>query len=359
MSKRISNEFKIGLMAVIVIALAFWGYKFLRGKNILKTSNNYFVRYDNIDQLAASSPVLIRGITVGIVAHVKLDDDMRSIIATLDIDNEIRIPKDAVALIVSTSIMGGKAVELKISGACEGDECAKPGDFIEGRVQGFLDSFLPSGGGSGGGGDTNVSNALMTLADSLTSPYANNEIAKTYTQLSKLIRNLASITSTLDKSMSTYDLHLQNSLANIETITGVLARNQDKIASSLVHMESLTRQLDEADFGKTTENLNALVDDAQVTFSNLNKAVNEAQHSFTQLSAITSDLQNGKGSLGKLMKDNHLYDNLTLTTHNLNLLLQDFRLNPKRYVNVSVFGKKQKEYEVPEDDPAFQSDTIK
>src|SRR4030095_3965156 len=353
MSKRISNECKIGLMAIICIALTFWGYKFLRGKNVLKTSNNYYVRYDDIDQLASSSPVLSHGIAVGTVSHLKLDDNMQSIIATLDIDNGIRIPKDAVALIVSTSIMGGKAVELKFDGACEGDDCAKPGDFIEGKVKGFFDSLMPSAK------DSTVSNALWALADSLTSPYANNEIAKTYTQLSNLIRNLASITNTINKSMNTYDLHLQNTLANVETITRTLAANQDKIASSMIHLESLTRQLDEADLGKTTGKLNATLDDAQVTINSLNKSVVEAQHSFTQLSAVMSDLQSGKGSLGKLMKDDALYDNLTLTSKNLNLLLQDFRLNPKRYVNVSVFGKKQKEYEIPEEDPAYKGDTIK
>jgi phospholipid/cholesterol/gamma-HCH transport system substrate-binding protein len=104
---KISNEFKIGLMAIVVIILSVWGYKFLRGKNLLNPTNNYFVRYDNIDQLAVTSAVLIRGMNVGTVSAVELDDDMTTIIATIDIKRGIRIPADAEEVIVSTGLMGG------------------------------------------------------------------------------------------------------------------------------------------------------------------------------------------------------------------------------------------------------------
>jgi phospholipid/cholesterol/gamma-HCH transport system substrate-binding protein len=355
---KISNEFKIGLMAIVCIALTFWGYKFLRGKNILKASNNYFVRYDNIDQLALSSPVLIHGYAVGSVSAIRLDEDMKTIIATLSLDRGIKIPADAEALIVSTSIMGGKAIELKIKGACSGDDCAKPGSFLEGHVKGFFDSFIGKGQDSTMSEVKNtISDLLRTLGDSLTSPTSTNEIAKTYTQFSNLITHLSSITGVLDHSMTTYDRHLQHTLANMEAITGVLARNQDKIASSISHLESISRQLDEAKIGQTAQNANALMADAKTTINNLNKSVLESQTAFTKLSAITTDIQNGKGSLGKLLKDEGLYSHALAATRNLDLLLQDFRLNPKRYVSVSVFGKKQKDYMVPEEDPALL-DTI-
>lgn len=350
---KISNEFKIGLMAILVIALSIWGFTFLRGKNLLKVANVYYVRYLDIDQLAATSPVLIRGFQVGTVSDVQLDEDMTSIIVTLDIDKGIRIPKDAMALVVNVSIMGGKAVELQVKGACSGDQCAEPGSFLEGRVKGMFDSLLDGGeDGTLAKVKENIGDILNTLGDSLTSPNADNEIAKTYTQLSALITNLSSITGTLDKSMSTYDRHLANSLANISAITGAFARNQDKIASSIQNLESISSQLDKARLGETVQNTNKLVTDAQGTIRELNEAVADAQSSFTKLSSIMNDMQNGKGSLGKLLKDEKLYTHALATTRNLELLLQDFRLNPKRYVSVSVFGKKQKEYVVPSEDPA-------
>jgi phospholipid/cholesterol/gamma-HCH transport system substrate-binding protein len=142
---KISNEFKIGLMAIIVVAFSVWGYKFLRGRNLLKPTNNYFVSYQNIDALASTSPVFIRGMNVGTVSKVELAEDMQTITATLDIKRGIRIPKDAEAVIISTGLMGGKAVDLKIKGACSGPDCAEPGSFLKGSVKGFFDTFLDKG----------------------------------------------------------------------------------------------------------------------------------------------------------------------------------------------------------------------
>ncbi len=342
-------------MAIIVIALTFWGYKFLRGRNVLKHANDYYVRYTDIEQLAISSPVLIHGFSVGTVSAINLDKDMKTVIATLNLDRNVKIPVDAVAMIMSTSIMGGKAIDLKISGPCTGDGCAKPGSFLEGRVKGIFDSLLDKGeNGTLAKVKENIGDILNTIGDSLTSPNSNSAIAKTYTQLSALITNLSSITGTLDKSMGSYDRHLNNTLANVEAITGAIAKNQDKIASSISHLESITKQFDES---KAGANAGALITDAQNTVKNLNATIAEANKSFTQLSTVMKDMQNGKGSLGKLLKDEGLYTHTLATTKNLELLLQDFRLNPKRYVNVSVFGKKQKAYEVPENDPAMLIDT--
>lgn len=339
-------------MAIIVVATSVWGYKFLRGRNLLKPTNNYYVRYDNVASLAETSPVLIRGMNVGTVSKVELDENMVSIVVTLDIKRGISIPKDAEAVIVSTGLMGGKAIDLKVKGACSGPDCAEPGSFLQGSVKGLFDTFLdPGEDGTLAKVKENISEILTTLGDSLTSPNANNEIAKTYTQLSKLISNLAAITGTLNNSMGAYDKHLKASLANVEILTGALAKNQDKIASSIAHLESITKQFDDAKVG---ENASALLTDAQATMKSLDSSITEANKSFEKLSLMMTDLQDGKGTMGKLMKDEALYNNLTSTSKNLDLLMQDFRLNPKRYVNVSVFGKKQKEYEVPENDPALK-----
>ncbi|HEX5111369.1 MAG TPA: MlaD family protein [Saprospiraceae bacterium] len=354
---KISNEFKIGLMAIIVVAISVWGYQFLRGRNVLKASNSYFVRYDDVGQLPKSSPVLIHGISVGTVSNVELDPNLNSIIVTLTLDKGLKIPADAEAVIISTGLMGGKAVELRVSGPCTGDACAKAGSFLKGSVKGFFDAFLDTGpNGTLDKVKQQIHEILKTVSDSLTSPNSDNAIAKTYTDFSHLINNLEGITGTLNRSMGTYDRHLQASLANVETITGALAKNQDKIASSIAHLESISRQLDSAKVGA---NVGTLINNANAAMKELNSTMADAKVTFNQLSLITQDLQSGKGTLGKMMKDPSLYDNLNRTTKNLDLFLQDFRLNPKRYVNVSVFGKKQKEYEVPEDDPAFRDDTIK
>ncbi len=338
-------------MAVIVIVTSVWGYKFLRGQNLLKPTNNYYVRYSNIDQLAATSPVLIRGMNVGTVSELELDEDMVTIVATLNIKRGIKIPADAEAVVISVGIMGGKAVDLRVKGACNGPDCAKPGSFLQGRVQGFFDSFLdPGEDGTLAKVKGTIGDILTTFGDSLASPNANNEIAKTFVELSHLISNLASITSTLDKGMNQYDRHLQTSLSNLSKLTASLADNQDEISNSLTHLENITRQFDEANVGT---NAGALLADAQGLVKNLDATMDEANTSMAKLADIMKDLEDGKGSLGKLLKDEAFYDNTSATMKNMELLLQDFRLNPKRYVNVSVFGKKQKDYNVPESDPAL------
>ena len=339
-------------MAIIVVALSIWGYKFLQGKNLLKPSNIYYVRYENVDQLAATSAILIRGMNVGTVSKVELDTDMVTIIVTLDIKRGIHIPKDAEAVIISTGLMGGKAIDLRINKACSGPDCAEPGTFINGSVKGLFDTFL-SGGEDGtlAKVKSTLGDILHTVGDSLTSPNADNEIAKTYTQLSHLISNLASITGTLDKSMGQYDRSLKATLSNVEILTGALAKNQDKIAASIAHLESITRQLDEAKVGSNTA---ALITDAQSAMKSLDSSLSEANKSFEQLSLLMKDMQDGKGTMGKLMKDEAMYNNLTDASREWDLLLQDFRVNAKRYVNVSVFGKKQKDYNLPEEDPADQ-----
>jgi phospholipid/cholesterol/gamma-HCH transport system substrate-binding protein len=349
---KISNEIKIGLLAVIVISASVWGYQFLRGRNIIQSASNYYVRYENIDQLAPTSAVMIRGMNIGTVSKLELDDDMKTIIATLTIDRHIRIPKDAEAVIVATGLMGGKAIDIKFDNPCSGPDCAESGDFLQGRIRGVLDSFLDKEeGGTLDEIKTNIGDVIRSVGDSLTSPDAKNEIAKTYQDLSKLIHNLASVTGVLDKSMGAYDRKLQASLSDINVLTGALAANQDKIASTIAHLESLSAQLDSARVG---DQAGSLLTEANAAVKSLDKTMAEANATFAQLTALTSDLQAGKGTMGKMMKDEALYDNLTRTSKNLDLLLQDFRLNPKRYVNVSVFGKKQKEYDVPEDDPAFK-----
>jgi len=349
---KISNEFKIGLMAIIVIALSVWGYKFLKGRNLLKASNNYYVRYENISGLPNSAAILIRGMNVGTVADIELDADMQSIIATLDVKKGIQIPKDAEAVIISTGLMGGKAVDLVFDQPCSGTDCAKPGSFLKGRVQGFFDSFLdPGPEGTLAKVKETIGDILKTAGDSLSSPTADNEFAKTFSQLSLLMKNLASITGTFNNSVGAYDKHLKGSLSNLETVTGALANNQQKISDIIGNLESITRQFNEANVGT---NAGTLITDAQVTMKSLNATIAEANTAFADLATIMNELDEGKGTLGKLLNDEALYDNLNSASVDLDLLLQDFRLNPKRYVNVSLIGKKQKEYTVPEDDPAKQ-----
>lgn len=351
-----SNELKIGLLAAFAIAVTIWGYKFMQGKNLLNASNAYYVKYENIDQLTTSSAILIRGLRVGTVEEIRLDDDMKTVIATLDIDKEIRIPKDAEALVVSTSIMGGKAIEIVFDNACSGADCAERGTYIKGRVQGAIESMLGTDNVQGLFDDikSGLGGVAKALGDSLTAEDANSEIAKSVKSLTATMANLESITSTLDKSLVSYDRRLMAILENVKSISTGLAESTPEMKSALANMNSISKELSEAKLGETFASAGDLMKNANKAVGSLENTLASANTAVENLTSLLAQMQSEEGSLGQILNNTELYDQALLTTTNLQLLLQDFRLNPKRYVNVSVFGKKQKEYNYPENDPAFK-----
>ena len=127
---KIRNEVKIAILATAALGLGFWGFKFLKGLNVLSTSKTLYVKYNNVDQLRPSSPVFIQGFQVGMVKEMYIDEaDDKTIITVLNIEGNVDIPKDAIATIIGLSLMGGKAIEIIIPHPCDGD-CAESGDYL-------------------------------------------------------------------------------------------------------------------------------------------------------------------------------------------------------------------------------------
>ncbi|MCB0589456.1 MAG: MCE family protein, partial [Phaeodactylibacter sp.] len=136
-----SNEVKVGILAVAAVALSIWGYKFIRGKNLLLKSNTYTVYYPKVDRMQIGTQVFINGVEVGSVANVRLLNDVdRTVEVVLDLEPGMRIPRNTKAVIVSTGFMGGKAIMLEYPRPCSGDDCAESGDVIEGEIRGLLGS---------------------------------------------------------------------------------------------------------------------------------------------------------------------------------------------------------------------------
>lgn len=351
-----SYEMRIGLFAAITIAVTVWGYKFMKGKNLLKPSNTYYVEYYNVNQLTATSPVLIRGLRVGTVAEVQLSDDLQTVTAKLDINRGIRLARGTEALVASTSIMGGKAVVLKTPGPCDGETCHEPGDYLPGRVQGMIESML---------GDSDIdeyvekikgslSDMFGSVSDSLTNEETASNLAQSFRNIQLILANVEGITAQLNRNMGAYDNELKQSLANVEQFTSMLANNNEQISGTINNLNRLTEDLANAEIGAKADDIASSASEA---VKSAEATMQKADETLAELKLLISNINEGEGTLGKLMTDEELFDNLNSTARNLDLLLQDFRLNPKRYVNVSVFGKKQKDYAVPDDDPAMQSDS--
>ncbi len=342
-----SKETRIGLLAVVAIALLIWGYKFLKGKNILTTSNLYYVEYEHIDLLVTSSPVLINGFQVGMVTSISIDpEDLQTLVVELDVRRDVTIPKNTVAEIVSTSVMGGKAINLSFNGPCINSDCADNGDFLKGTTKGLVASMI----GTPDEFDEYVSvltNGLGSVLDSLarTAGDESTELGKGLRDVQITLANLRSLTTKLDNMASASSGKINSILTNIDGLSESINASNGQIKSIIENASTFTSQLNDVDLKATAANTNEAIE-------KLSSTLTSADEALAELGGVVQKIKEGEGTLGMLAQDEKLYINLEKTTRNLDLLLQDFRLNPKRYVNVSVFGKKQKEYTVPEDDPA-------
>ena len=181
----------------------------------------------------------------------------------------------------------------------------------------------------------------------------DNQAGRAINDLTETIENLKSITGKVDMLVDGVARGLIGTSNNLNNVSNNLKDNNDQINAILENANAITEDLRKAELGKT-------VDGANYALISLQESLEEVKKAAISLESIMANINNGDGTMGKLIKDPTLYTNLERTSKNLDLLLQDLRLNPKRYVNVSVFGRKQKEYNLPEDDPAFrQKDSIK
>ena len=353
-----SKETKIGLMTAVALAIFIWGFKFLQGKNMFSTSNVYNVEYSNVEGLTTSAKVVINGFQIGFVSDVYLKpDDLSKVIVELDIRRDINIPKTAIAEIITTSFMGEKAVRMNLNGQCGGPDCAKSGSLINGRTVGMLNSMVPKESISE---YVDIATSGMgTVMDSLgtTMKDPNSPVAKTMRDVDIILNNLKVTTANMNNMIGSSTGQIKEILNNLYALTKTLNESEAEIKNILNNASAFSSQLKSADIGATLTKANGTIDGASGAIENLQNTLKNAEASLAKVNTIMTKVDSGEGSLGLLVNDKQLYTNLESTSKNLELLLQDFRLNPKRYVQVSVFGGKKKKnasYVKPVDDPAFQ-----
>lgn len=315
---KISREFKTGVVAILVISLFIWGYNYLKGYNLFDgPSDTYFTRYNNVQGLNTASPVTVNGYTIGKIVDIDFDTDpdkQGELIVEFSITEPFTFSKNSVARIYSASLMGGKSLAIIPSYV---GETAEPGDFLKGEIESDIFSSV--------GEKLNPLQAklerVITSADSLLvhvnsilNPTSRMHINNSIANLDATMENLKRLTLNAELLVIANRQSLQNSVNNVENITG----NFSKLSDTLV----------QADIGAMIAKLDATIENIE---------------------GITEGLENGEGSLGKFIKDDAVYVNLDKATKELGELLEDFKLHPKRYVNVSVFGKKEKPYVKPEE----------
>ena len=328
-----SHETRIGLLTIIAIALSIWGYKFIRGKNLLVKSNVYYIEYENVDQLKMSSPVLINGFQVGIVADISLKpDNYEIIIVKLDLDKGMKIPKNTIAQIVSTGFMGGKAVKLLFDKPCSGDNCAESGSYLQGETLGLLNSMM-------GKDEINeymdiLKVGLQEVVDSLSSSVSgdpDSPVGQMMSDLQATMSNLKNSTGQLNSLLARSSGNIAGTLENLENMTG----DNGKLQSILSSTDTLTSQLAASDLKKTIEEIRATIAGLQTTLDNANGTL-------TGLNSTVGKLNSGEGTLGMLMNDKQLYHRLDSLLVQFGALSTDFKDKPYRYMPLKGRKKVQK-----------------
>jgi phospholipid/cholesterol/gamma-HCH transport system substrate-binding protein len=339
------HEIKVGLLGVVSLLIMIFGYKYLKGQDILDRSQTIYVKYTNIDMLDVSNPVLINGYKVGSVMGISMDDEDANLIkVTLDIKGEIKLPKNTKAALISTGVLGDKAILLEFDELCQND-CLESGATIDGVTRGFLKSMM--------GTPEEVSDYIENIKTEINTDGGFDEM---FTDLQSTIHNLSGVTEQLNNILGQSGNAISQSLNNLSSLTQELDKNKSSITSSLKNIEHLTQSLDSANIGEIFTHAGdalASTDQALIQFESTLEGMNK---SLVSLKLILDGIQAGEGTVGKAIKDDGLYERLDKLVQNMDFLLQDVRLNPKRYINVSVFGKKQKDYVLPEGDPAFDEE---
>lgn len=330
-----SNETKIGLFAVITIAIFIFGYKFLKGQNILTSSKLIYVEYDQVNQLASSAPVFINGFQVGVVSNIYLKpEDMQTIVTVLNINRGVEIPKTATALITPSGFIGGPGIVLEFDKACSGDNCVESGDYLKGRVQGMLESYLDEDElekymtllGKGVGG------VVDTLNQRIADDSPNNELGRTIRALQQSVDNLQMTTGRINSMLAASAGDIKNSLANVSELTETLARNNAKIDSIMSNTADFTGQLSDMDLAKTMEGANATLEETKLAMNKLKGTLATTDETMGKVNALMTKVNNGEGTLGKLMTDEELYNNLNKTSKTITSLLGDIEDKPYRYM---------------------------
>jgi len=312
---KLSKEFKIGIVTIVTLIGFFMLFNFLKGQNIFSSGRLFIVKFENVKGLAPSKPVSINGLRVGQVKEIKIVDDAKPIYfdVVLSIDKDIQFSKKTIAEIYEPGIMSGPEVRLLLD---YGPDIAKSGDYLEGRVAGgMMDGLTKQLSPT----QTKLDSVLVSFNHTLQG--VNNILDKDAQQ------DVKAMLKNLNNTVASFDKTAQSLTATSNSANNLIASNQKTLSATLTSAKSTVEK-----FGQTADKLNELqLDQVIKNFENVSKNLN----------GLLEDVNNGKGSLGKLAKDDGIANELEATIKNMNSLVEDLKKNPSRYVNISVFGKKQ------------------
>ena len=307
---KITREVKTAVLVISGIFLFIYLFNFLKGNDIFDSSRTYYIVYDNVEGLTPSTPVTINGLNVGKVLEIGFTDDgTGKILVKLMVDNEFEFSKNSEAQLYEAGLIGGKAIA--ILPAFDNADNATKGTYLKGTVKAGLSELVnqrltPLQEKL----ETTIVSAdsLLTNLNSVFDAKTKSHIKNSIAQLNSTITSFKTTSTSLNELVTSNQAKLNSTLNNVENISGNLSKITDSIAK--------------ADLAKTIKNL-------QLTITNFDK--------------VLTSIENGEGSMGKLLKEEGLYNNLEGASKELEELLKDIKLHPKRYFR--ILSKKEIPYE--------------
>lgn len=314
---KFTKEIKAGLIAILAIVGFVMLFQFTKGKSIFSSDNIFYAKYDNVEGLEVSNPVFINGLKIGRVDDIKPITNAEgkiSFVVKASVDKGFSFSKKSTLEIYEQGLMSGTAMRIN---PVYGADLAQSGDTL-------------------------AANYKLSMMASL-----GSEVGPMKEQIQSVLKNADSLLTNSNKIMDAQNraeirallISLNKTMASLEATSkqanALLSDNNPRIQQMLDNASLATTSAKDAmdKYGKVAE---------QIDINQLNGAISKLSEASTNLNILMSGIQSGEGSLGKLAKDEQLYQNLSNTARSLDSLLVDVKANPKRYINISVFGKSAK-----------------
>lgn len=319
---KVSREIKIGFITLLALFGLYYGINFLKGQDFFENKRIFYAVYNQVNELNKARPVNINGYRVGQVQDIQFHPDGSGrLIVALNITNDIAIPRNTIARIYSSDLIGSKAVELIMG---NGENYAQPGDTLSSTIELSLtdevnEQVKPIKEKAEkliGSIDT-----VMVLASGFLNENTKSNFTETFANLRNTFEKLNNTVNALDRAVSGGEHNLVSTIEDVSKITETIEDNRSELDRTFKNLADLSDSLNEVDFKRTLLHLDS-------TLSNTN--------------AVMAKINEGSGTVGELVNDKELYQNLLKATEQLNLILLDLKHNPSRYVQFSVFGGGEK-----------------
>lgn len=324
---KISRELKTGIISIVAIAALIWGYNFIKGNNLFSNEENFYVVYDRVDGLTPTRPVVVKGFTVGKVKKVYFSDDYSKVIVEFNLDQNFPVYKQSTARIVSLDIMGAKAIQLLPPDSNQikaGLIAAVPGDTINGENEASLsvqvsatiaplklkaEELLGS-----------IDSAVNVVGGFLSEANKEN-FSKTFVSVKNTFQTLENTVNRLDKLVVDNSDNFTATMANIKSITANIKDNEEELNSMFDNLSAITDSLAQTNIKQTFTDLASTV---------------------RTLNGVVDKIDKSEGTLGLLVNDKELYDNLNSSAKSLDELIKDIKENPQDYVNFSILPNRKR-----------------